>query len=101
MSFSMLKEWDNRGRPVRINPETGKSWTRRIRWLVSDSGTVKLKLEDGTVYKEILSAWESAAQTIWERFKAGQSIDDSISILGNDVPKHQKSRKASEDNANR
>ena len=94
--FSKKMSWDNRTKPVRLDHKTGRSWTRRIQWLEDSEGRIKLKFEDGDTYKEVLAAWPDAAKTIWERFKAGQSIDDCISILVNFVPKHLQSRKAGE-----
>lgn len=97
----MDRSWDNRSKPVRIDPKTGRSWTRRIRWL-SCADQIKLKLEvvipdKPAQYKEVLCD-EVAAKTIWDRFKNGQSIDDSVSILGNVVPKGLQSKRASEEN---
>lgn len=92
MSFSPRCSWDNRGKPVRLDPKTGRSWTRRIRWLKDEDGRNKLKMEDGEQYKEVL-ADDVSAQTIWDRFKAGQPIDDAVSILGNTPPKFLRSKK--------
>lgn len=92
MSFSLLKSWDNRKRPVRLDPKTGRSWTRRIQWLEDAEDRVKLKLEDGEAYREVIAVG-GMAQTIWDRFKSGQSIDDAVSILANPVPKFLRSRK--------
>jgi hypothetical protein len=74
----------------------GRTWTRRIQWLDGygpNSGLIKLKLEDGQLYKEVL-ATEKDADTIWQRFNDGQPIDDCLSILGRAVPQSLKSRKA-------
>lgn len=92
MGFSLVKSWDNRGKPVVIDAITRRSWTRRIQWLSDNGGNIKLKLEDGLDYREVM-ANGGFAQTIWDRFKDGQSIKDSISILYSEVPKHLKSRK--------
>jgi hypothetical protein len=93
MSFSLRKQWDNRKHPVRLDPKTGRSWTRRIQWLEDAEDRVKLKLQDGESYREVIAVG-GMAQTIWDRFKTGQSIDDSVSILGNDPPKFLRSRKS-------
>lgn len=95
MSFTPIKTWDNRSKPVRLDPKTGRSWTRRIQWLEDAEDRIKLKLWDGEAYKEVIAVG-GMAQTIWDRFKQGQSIDDCISILANPVPKHMQSKKASE-----
>lgn len=95
MSFSMKRSWDNRGRPVRLDPKTGRSWTRRIRWLEDAEDRVKLKLEDGDQYREVLAVG-GFAETIFQRFKAGQSIDDAVSILGGEPPAALQSRRAAE-----
>jgi len=99
MSFSLHKSWDNRTKPVRIDPATNKSWTRRVQWLNGTDGLVKLKLEDVTdgVYREVLCP-DYAAQIIWDRFKTGQSINDAVSILANPVPKGLQSKRAQEGN---
>ncbi len=94
MSFSVRRTWDNRPDKVVINPATGRSWTRRIQWLVWD-GSVKLKLEDGKDYREVLTD-KLSGNIIWKRFREGQSIDDCVSILGNVVPASLQSKKASE-----
>lgn len=100
MSFSpVIVQWDNRGKKVVIDPKTGRSWTRKIQWLKDQEDRIKLKMWDGEAYKEVMAtgSWSdesSAAKTIWTRFKAGQSIDDSVSILANPVPKADQSRKA-------
>jgi hypothetical protein len=96
MSFGPVKSWDNRGRPVRLDPTTGRSWTRRIRWLEDSDGRIKLKLEDGQVYKEVVAVFSDAAQRVWDRFKDGQSIDDCVSILAAAVPRHLASRRATD-----
>lgn len=84
--FSEVKMWRNKSKGI-----NNRTWTRRIRWL-EDNEHVKLKLEDGEVYREVLTD-RIAAQTIWTRFKEGQSIDDAVSILGNVVPKSLRSKK--------
>lgn len=98
--FSKVKDWDNRNEQRRkgqlVFTDKGRSWTRRIQWLENQEGNVKLKLEDNVQgYKEVIVS-EKDAQTIYERFRAGQSIQDSISILGTDPPQHLKSKRASE-----
>lgn len=93
--FSFKMSWDNRTRPVRLDAKTGRSWTRRLHWLEDAEGRVKLKLWDGAAYREVL-ADEPSARTIWDRFKAGQSIDDAVSILGREPPQFLKSRKAAD-----
>lgn len=92
MSFSPTWSWDNRGKTVRIDPKTGRSWTRRIRCL-EDGERIKLKLEDREVYKEVLVD-KISSETIYKRFKEGQSIDDCLSILANPVPTSLQSRRA-------
>jgi hypothetical protein len=92
MSFSLLKSWDDRRSCDRKRCVKGRTWVRRIRWLGDEEYRVKLKLEDGELYREVIAVG-GMAQTIWDRFKQGQSIDDSVSILGNVVPKFLKSKK--------
>lgn len=98
MVFRKIKEWDNRreravkGRLVFTN---GRSWSRRITWLEDrEACQVKIKLEDGACYSEVTTGTEDMAQTIWDRFKAGQSIDDAVSILARPVPPSLASRRA-------
>lgn len=93
MSFSVVKSWDDRRTCDRKSCIKGRTWVRRIQWLEDCEDRVKLKLEDGDTYREVIAVG-GMAQTIWDRFKAGQSIDDAISILGNAVPKFLRSRKA-------
>jgi hypothetical protein len=91
MSFSLIKSWDNRKTAKRADCTNGRTWTRRIRWLVGER--IKLKLEDGVQYQEILTD-EASAKIIWDRFKEGQSIEDSVGIFGDRVPTNLKSKKA-------
>lgn len=95
--FVKLKTSDNReARRIngRLNFENGKSWTRRIQWL-EDDDKVKLKLEDGAEYKEVICS-EINANTIWSRFKEGQSIEDAVSILGTAPKPFQISKRGKE-----
>lgn len=94
--WSKLRDWSNRKqvRQQRLPTVSSRTWTRRIQMLVSpDSDQVKLKLEDGNVYREVLVP-EGLVDVIWDRFKAGQSIDDALSIFYSQVPASQQSRKA-------
>lgn len=70
----------------------GKTWTRRIQWLEGD-GLIKLKLQDGDTYKEVLVS-QVDADKVWQRFEDGQTIDDCCSILTQPVPQSMQSRKA-------
>lgn len=102
MSFSLVKSWDNRKEISRVRLSdrdciNGRTWTRRIQWLEDAEDRVKLKLEDGQTYREVIAVG-GMAQTIWDRFKQGQSIDDAVSILGNNPPKFLKSKRASKEN---
>lgn len=93
--FSKVKSWDNRTRrngAVVMLP-SGKSWTRLIQWLEDGAGVVKLKMEDGAIYKEVMVN-QTCASTVWHRFKDGQSIDDSLSALWTKVPESLQSKKA-------
>jgi hypothetical protein len=90
MSFSKLKTWDNRTSGSLL--PNGKTWTRRITWLVGET-LVKLKLEDGDAYREVLVD-ETSAKIVWQRFRDGQPINDAVSILGAEVPESLKSRRA-------
>jgi hypothetical protein len=92
VSFRLIKSWNNRKSCNRKTQVNGKSWSRRIQYLEDEEGRVKLKLEDGTEYREIIAGGGSA-NTIWDRFKAGQSIDDSVSILSATPPEFLKSRR--------
>ena len=80
MTYSLRKSWDNRGYPVRMNA-FGRTWVRRIRWYENGTVTVKLKFEDSTEYVEA-GVTVAFAQTVWDRFKSGQSIQDSLSVFG-------------------
>lgn len=93
MSFSMLKSWNNRRSCKRADCIYGRTWTRRIRWLESIDHQIKLKLEEGEYYREVLVPFKDAANTIWLRFKDGQPIDDCISILGVVPPAYLRSKK--------
>jgi len=90
--FSLKKSWDNRGER-RVNGRY-RGWTRRIQWLEDGfNNLIKLKLEDGDAYREVVTSWGTAG-TVWQRFKDGQSIDDAVSILAADVPAHLASKRA-------
>lgn len=97
MSFSLKRSFDNRRdvRNMRLPTIKGRTWTRRIQRL-EDDGIIKLKMEDGEVYKEVL-AGATDVETIYKRFMQGQSIDDCISILGSKVPESLQSRRAKND----
>lgn len=99
MSFSKDRTWDNRiSGKLLIH---GKTWTRRITQLSDGDGNVKLKMEicpivtGANEYKEVLVP-SGLTQTVWDRFKTGQSIEDCVSILGKEVPKPMRSRKAAD-----
>ncbi len=99
--FSKVKCWDNRHqvkllKELRFSCVKGRTWTRRIQWLQDLEGRIKLKFEDGTAYSEVMVLSTPLAQTVYDRFKAGQSIADSCSILTHKVPNSLQSRKASE-----
>jgi hypothetical protein len=93
--FNLIKSWDNRKTCDRKQCINGRTWTRRIQWLEDEAGATKLKLEDGAGYKEVLVTC-GMGQTIWDRFKAGQSINDSVSILAQPVPPGLSSKKGGE-----
>jgi hypothetical protein len=57
-----------------------------------DTPAIKLKLEDGERYTEVLIQL-AFAQKVWDRFKDGASIEDSLSFFGLPVPKNMRSRK--------
>lgn len=100
MSHSLKRSSDNRAevrenRALRDQCFNKRTWTRRIQWLEgNDVLMIKLKLEDGHVYKEVLCN-EKDAEIIYERFREGQSIDDCISILASKVPQALQSIRAS------
>lgn len=85
MSFSPIKSWDDRRTCDPHGRINGRTWVRRIRWLEDAEGRTKLKMEDGATYREVIAVG-GMAQTIWDRFKVGQPIDDCVSILANPVP---------------
>ena len=98
MSFYPHKEWSNRTetKTKRLPTIKGRTWTRRIRWLeAADESGVKLKLEDGIEYKEVLVS-RLDADKVYARFIEGQSINDALSILARPVPKSMQSKRASE-----
>lgn len=99
MSWSVLKTWDNRVRKGGVKLlHNGKSWTRRIQWLAgfgSQQDNVKLKFDDGDNYYEVVTS-QAMAEIIWSRFKEGQSVEDSVSILAKKPNKSQQSRKMSQ-----
>lgn len=97
--FSTVKSWDNREqrrKAGRLAFTDGKSWTRRIRWLADGDATVKLKLEDGDQYREVIALSVQLADRIWQRFKDGQPINDCVSILAVDAPAALQSKRAGE-----
>jgi hypothetical protein len=96
LMFRMIKSWDNRGQCQRRDCLYGRTWTRRIQWLQGNDANVKLKMWDGTTYKEVMVIVGGCAQPIWNRFKAGLSIDDCVSILAQPVPKSLQSRQAAQ-----
>lgn len=90
-----IKEWTNFGTVKREKLKTinGRTWTRRIQWLENEGNSVKLKLEENEIYKEILIS-QAFAQIVWERFKGNSPIDECISIFANSYfPKSEKSLK--------
>ena len=98
MSFSVVKTWDDRRRVKegRLQKEciNGRTWIRRIQWL-EDGPAIKLKFESGDTYHEVGVLTEIAAQTAWDRFKAGQEYSELLSIFGVGDIKVTPSRKAS------
>lgn len=89
--YQLTKTWRNK---VPFNQTVNsRTWNRRIQWLEDGSGTVKLKLETPEGYREV-GVLEGLAQKVWDRFKDGQSIEDSVSILGTELPPEKLSRKA-------
>ena len=99
MSYSLKRCSNNRAdvqkdKELRSECWNGRTWTRRIQWLEDSMLPVKLKLEDGHMYKEVLCS-RIDAEIIYDRFREGQSIDDCISILGNKVPASLQSIRAS------
>lgn len=97
MSWFLSKSWDNRKTCNRSDCTNSRTWTRRIQYL-TDNNLIKLKLEVRTnsvdEYREVVCNNTVDANTIWLRFREGQSINDSISILAQDAPKYLKSKKA-------
>lgn len=95
--YSLVKSWDNR-KETKANrlPTTNKrTWTKRMQWLESaDTNVVKLKFDDGETYFET-GVQSSMAQTVWDRFKDGQSIEDAVSILGVKVQLSRRAAKGS------
>ena len=82
MGFIIHKSWQNKNKDLVSN----RTWTRRITWLVDEYDRIKLKLEDRSQYREVLPVHEGAANTIWQRFKDGDQINDCVSFLANEVP---------------
>lgn len=76
-----LKEWDNRSETKKQKLPTinGRTWTRRVQWL-EEGNTVKLKFDDGERYYET-GVPAAFAQKVYDRFREGQSIEDSVSIF--------------------
>jgi hypothetical protein len=101
--YSVVKSSDNRN-DVRNNRELkkqcigGRTWTRRVQWLESseEGAPVKLKFEIMTTteekYEEV-GVPEGFAQTVYDRFKAGQSIEDCVSIFKVHVQPSRKGKK--------
>lgn len=101
MSFHLHKSWSNRTetKAERLPTVNGRTWTRRIQWLeAADETGVKLKLEDGIEYKEVILPLLDADK-VYNRFCEGQSIADALSILTRPVPKDLQSRRASRQEA--
>lgn len=98
MGFSVIKTWDDRKTANRRECIKGRTWFRRVQWL-EDGTHVKLKLEVGTDYKEVIADC-GMANTVWQRFKEGQSIADSVSILAIPVPPCLASRRVHMDYKN-
>jgi hypothetical protein len=67
-----------------------------VQWLEDfDSGStapVKLKFDDGERHVEVCVPF-AFSQTVWDRFKAGQSIEDACSVFGVDVQPSCKAEK--------
>lgn len=89
--WNLLKSYDNRRTVKRTECVGGRIWTRRCQWLVSnEKAQVKLKFElistENELYLETLVP-ASFAQKVWDRFKEGQSVEDSLSFFGLPVPK--------------
>lgn len=53
---------------------------------------VKLKFEDGDQYAEAMVPI-SFAQKVWDRFKQGDTVEDSLSFFGVVPAKAQRSRR--------
>jgi hypothetical protein len=84
-----LKMWRNSPevQEKRLPTINDRTWTRRIQWLEDSptSDVVKLKMEDGEVYKEVgVSRFQ--ADGVWHRFKDGQSIEDCLSFFAVRTP---------------
>lgn len=93
--FSLLKSWDNRRSCDRKLCIKGRTWTRRIRWLEDSDGPVKLKLEDGSSFREVLTS-DGLVEIIWTRFRNSDTIEEAIGLFGHLVPNHMKSKKGAE-----
>jgi len=93
--FGVVKTWDNRRetKAQRLETINKRTWTRRIQWL-EDGPAIKLKFDEGSEYNEIGVLTEIAAQTAWDRFKAGETFASLKSIFGVGDIKVQPSKKA-------
>ncbi len=97
MSWGKVMTTDNR-REVKEKRLTqqcanGRTWTRRCTWLESnDSDHVKLKFEWDDQYREVLVP-PGFIELVWDRWKAGGSVDDCLSIFAKPVPRDMQSRR--------
>lgn len=89
--FQLIKTWRDKA-PTHAT-FNNRTWHRRIQWLEDSTDQVKLKFDVDENYFEVLVPG-AFAQQVWDRFKAGQSVDDSVSIFGKPVPIHKRSRRA-------
>lgn len=102
--WRLIKSTDNRRevKEKRLKTINGRTWTpcqSRCQMLEDIDGSninIKLKFEDGDKYVEVLIQ-PGFVYAVWERFKSGASIEDSLSFFGLPVPACMKSRRASED----
>lgn len=98
--YGQVKSWDNRKevKDKRLGQQcvNGRMWTRRVRWMESgvEGQPIKLKFEDGERYEEMAFADKISAQTAWQRFKDGATIEDCASIFKVSLAETLKSRRA-------
>lgn len=83
----VLRTWHDEVRfptPTEADRWASRTWTRRIRWSEDGQGNVKLKFEEGEAYREVCIP-EAFAQTVWDRFKSGQTSQEAVSIFAGEL----------------